>query len=538
MDILNQPTVSSNISSKQDVSLSQLLIGHNRQVVARIIETIALNQSSIETLLQRLPKDAALTPALQTALANLKQATNPEKLSPILAKLVSQHAGKMQPHWTLLDKPVKQGEQIIVRNTNNTLTYSLPQPVTKTPPRPSINISAQKNSIAPSAGSTSINTQPSNNQPKTAQKITSRHESHTQFQSALRSYLPKQDTNFRFVQSLLTTANKFSKPSLIERTAPFTHIKINTSKALSPEPRPTNEQLNAGKTLLVKTITTLQNWQNSLPPIANITPNNVSKSLLHSGVFMEQQLQIQLRMPAQSGDRVTPNTAPNSPAPQNYTALEDVKSVLLQLLATTQSATQIAQLSGKQLNPVIDALLKVFFSAIHSPETPAQQSKTILARLANIELGIAGALAKITTNQVASMQVQTNEANPSLLLITDLLFRWGNIPIPVNFQLFDLPQRKRDKEKQATRGWKILLKWEFPGYGHFASDIRLKDDKISSSLWVEDPDLRERCKEHIGKLRTRLESDGVVIDSLSCVDQDIESNTNNDNTDQLIDVRT
>ena len=464
-----------------DLNLAHVLIAQNRQIIARIVETIPLTRENLPSLIQALPPNAAIEKDLTALKAELEAKPNATINLPTLVKLVTLQTASRSPLWALIDKQFAAGDLLALANTNNQLTF-------------------KHVGTAETAGSQEIG----------ARTVFSVEPALTrQIESAMRQYLPVQDSGLTLLKNIDVSA--------LPRVADLLKLaETNGSQA---------ERLLSQ---FIQSIAT--KLQHAAPISPEIPTSQLAKQIANSGSFLETGLKNLIDKTQQPEHTLFPDKGLLN---------SDTKAILLGLLNASQLFQQQGNLAKPEMQQIFDTLFKVLFGIRPtSTQSDTQAKNDVLIQ--KFESLVMGSLAKISANQLQSLLPAQNEPSSQLLWNTDVFLRVNDYAVPFMFQcwLFNKKEKEgKQKESKRERHWKINIAWEFPNSGNFSAEVIYNAGKVSSKIWVEDLSLREKFKKNMHTLFERLKGEGIEIEKLSCTDEQILAKESVTKT-SLIDVRT
>ena len=230
----------------------------------------------------------------------------------------------------------------------------------------------------------------------------------------------------------------------------------------------------------------------------------------------------------------------------------DLKAVLLNLIATittlpntanTQTTQPILNLTG------FDKLLK----ALVTPGASTKEAITHQERaLDHIKTLANNVLNRISTNQLLSLSKSQSQNEPTTQTIVnlDIPIKVGDQCLPLHMQIEERrseqdndndnkhgSSEEKDDKKSLKSRWHVILEFSFLEQGDFYSDVTIYGDILKSTLWAENPDIRQELDMCLHKLEAQLVAQGIVVEELRTVKNKPIGSTNQIQH-HLVDIKT
>lgn len=300
-----------------------------------------------------------------------------------------------------------------------------------------------------------------------------------------------------------------------------------------------------------KALKTLADQLRSPAQLSN--PKLLQMVIKNSGVFFEHKLaQHAATTTAPTTPTATISTTNQSAANNvltNRLTTQDLKGALLHLLnRVTQdlskntlpeaSAASVAikshaaptspHFSVPQLSSAVPPTLPSLLAFLHQlPEraVPELSSKVLRTQLLMLlQQHTLSSLGKVQLQQAQSLnhqQGQTDTTQPTQ--------SWGfDIPVKHGHDVHTLEMRlqkdwveKDSDESQENAGkfrqWSVTLSFTLPDAGKFYAQLTVVNENVSAKLWAEETATLIEAKQKLDRLREQLESQGVTVKQLLCV---------------------
>ncbi|MET0107525.1 MAG: flagellar hook-length control protein FliK [Candidatus Thiodiazotropha sp.] len=143
-----------------------------------------------------------------------------------------------------------------------------------------------------------------------------------------------------------------------------------------------------------------------------------------------------------------------------------------------------------------------------TPPPAAQEANPTTRLLLDLFKHLDGAIARIQTNQLSSLPTE------------DTTRQVWQFELPIRqeggFDLFHF-RVSRDAVRKGTETefmWSLTLHMNLPSLGPMRVKLSLFGEKLSTTIWSEKPDTASLVNQHLGRLRTSLESTGLEVNKL------------------------
>jgi len=311
----------------------------------------------------------------------------------------------------------------------------------------------------------------------------------------------------------------------------------------------------------------------SINPAQTVTPTELKSAIKNSGTFFESQIKNNIKhitekfyakakMPANASlplknnnESIVLNTPRNSKtheiaALNEHLKHHDLKAVLLNLIATitTLQNTSNNQVTQPILNLTgFDKLLKTLLTPAGSAkETSANQQHVLddIKTLAN------NVLNRISTNQLLSLSKSQSDHTAQTVVNLDIPIKVGDQCLPLHMQIEERVNERgnnddnknnsngeKDDKKRLKSSWHVILEFSFLENGDFYSDVTIYGDVLKSTLWAENPNIRQELDMRLHKLEAQLVAQGIIVDELRTVKNKPVGSTNQIKH-HLVDIKT
>ncbi|MES9825642.1 MAG: flagellar hook-length control protein FliK [Candidatus Thiodiazotropha endolucinida] len=187
---------------------------------------------------------------------------------------------------------------------------------------------------------------------------------------------------------------------------------------------------------------------------------------------------------------------------------KDLKLNLLRLIGLIKP---LISNPGSQINQALtfqQPLLNPAQSPPVAPPPAAQETNPTTRLLLDLFKHLDGAIARIQTNQLSSLPTE------------DTTRQVWQFELPIRqeggFDLFHF-RISRDAVRKGTETefmWSLTLHMNLPSLGPMRVRLSLFGEKLSTTIWSEMPDTASLVNQHLGRLRTSLESTGLEVNKL------------------------
>lgn len=227
-------------------------------------------------------------------------------------------------------------------------------------------------------------------------------------------------------------------------------------------------------------------------PAQTATPDGLKQAVKNAGPFFEHQL-----------------ATAASPAEVAFVLDHDLKAGLLKLVGylktlLPQSATPATALP----TPTTPATTRSH-AAPHVAQLAAQLALDT-APLETLTKDTDAALARITTQQLLSLPEHSADAPQ---WIFDLPLRIGERVDVLHLHVF---REKHPRDAQNSPAWCVRLSFDLSTLGKVATLVTLYADRVSISIWAQQPATAQMFEQHLTTLQTELQDAGVNIGRLHC----------------------
>ncbi len=501
-----KPTSDPSSQAKQTSALSQKLEAHNLQA-QKLQSQSLLSQQSLASLLQHKTLYAAQVKILGKLLLTFTHSplTRNDRLN-----IAVRPDGQLQ----LTQKP----------NTGFTSSQadkaSISSPLTP-------NAKGQLANQALAPGLSSSKAPPSSlhntlrNNPQNAQQVS----------LALRQYLPTQKN----LADSLTNIQRLIEAPQIQRVA-------------------------ANSSALSKLLQQMTQLTRSLPGSDQLLKTPVLKSnIQNSGSFLEANLSklvkpATLKTTAASTIKniQTQLTRSNINAPSDERIEnKDLKAEVLQALKNAAEMSRGLPQNSQQKPGGFDKLIQSLFTLKTLPplglKNSAQQ-QTASNLLTNIQPLLFSILARISTLQLQRLvQFQQDPSMTTLGNIVEIPVRLGESIFPLTLNIHqreyeDLEEKnkakeEKDKQREKRKRWHVFMEFDLGELGMFASDVCIEDNRVKTTLWIEQSGLWRVTKSHLTDLEENLSKSGIEVETLTCLHGKAPNKTM-ELQQSLVDIRT
>ncbi|MBU3069960.1 flagellar hook-length control protein FliK [Aestuariicella sp. G3-2] len=274
------------------------------------------------------------------------------------------------------------------------------------------------------------------------------------------------------------------------------------------------------------------------PPFAK---TDLKAALLHSLKQITQYNQSQTiqsqNTPSPSGAATLQPTLPGSPQPAAVSSLAGSYGALNTNPNATATTAQGLIAFLQQLLPVQPQRAQGLV-----PSSPRNLDAGQLMQITQAQ--IQQALGKILCLQLQSLQRSHSGTESSRTSHAYL-----EIPISLGFTAQPLAliieeewvtdySEDNDSPKEKVRQWLVKLAFDLPEAGAFHAHVTVITDKVTVSLWAENPATYQSAQATLGTLRKQLEQEGCQVKNLEC----FQGKPANDNSTRLnyalVDVKT
>lgn len=293
----------------------------------------------------------------------------------------------------------------------------------------------------------------------------------------------------------------------------------------------------------------------SMPQLTN--PKLLPMVLKNSGVQFEQKLAANLSpAPESSAATKNPVSVPTSPINQRLIS-QDYKGALLHLL------NQLGQALGKAAPPMNEVpptppintpgtppsstatqLLNPLLSTDFALPTPLQFPTALqllqhLAARPNLDLSdkvlrtqlmlllhqhTLTSLAKVQLQQLHTLnhqQSQVDSPQPTQSWMFDIPVRYGQDVHPLEIRIdqeWVNDEKNEDNQRDKVKQWSVMLSFNLPRLGGLYAQLTILDDAVSAKLWAEQTSTLAQAQASLESLRQQLQSQGVEVKQLQCLD--------------------
>ena len=290
----------------------------------------------------------------------------------------------------------------------------------------------------------------------------------------------------------------------------------------------------------------------SMPQLTN--PKLLPMVLKNSGVQFEQKLAANLSpAPESSAATKNPVSTPN-PITQRLIS-QDYKGALLHLL------NQLGQALGKAAPPMNEvpstpitstpsatsSTTPLPFSPLQSTgfalPTPLQFPTALqllqhLAARPNLDLNdkvlrtqlmlllhqhTLTSLAKVQLQQLHTLnhqQSQVDSPQPTQSWLFDIPVRYGQDVHPLEIRIdqeWVNDEKNEENQRDKVKQWSVMLSFNLPRLGGLYAQLTILDDAVSAKLWAEQTSTLAQAQANLESLRQQLQSQGVEVKQLQCV---------------------
>lgn len=154
---------------------------------------------------------------------------------------------------------------------------------------------------------------------------------------------------------------------------------------------------------------------------------------------------------------------------------------------------------------------------------------------------VAGAIERITTNQVRNLIENAQQDGSILPLSVEIPIKDGRSTSVVNINIDQDKSGNNEDIEPHKRRWLVQLKFDFEETGRFEARTSIQDKKVGIIFAVEEADTERLIREHLDELRTSLRNRQVEIETLDCFRANLQTQSNQyqeQKQQRLIDVRT
>lgn len=268
---------------------------------------------------------------------------------------------------------------------------------------------------------------------------------------------------------------------------------------------------------------------NSQPPVAQ---TDLKAALLHTLKQITQFNQSQAVQSQHShsrSDTVTPQAPlPGSPQPPVSSPISGSYGLFSTTPTITAPSTQGVLALLQQLLPAQSQRTKGI-----TPSTSRSVEAGQLMQMTQAQ--IQQALGKILCLQLQSLQRSHSGTESSRTSHTQL-----EIPISLGFNAQPLSltiedewvtdySEDNDSPKEKVRQWQVKLAFDLPEAGAFHAHLTVITDKVTVSLWAENPSTYQSARATLSTLREQLEQEGCQVKNLEC----FQGKPVNDNSTRL-----
>lgn len=254
-------------------------------------------------------------------------------------------------------------------------------------------------------------------------------------------------------------------------------------------------------------------------------PEGLRQALADSGVLLEKKLLGALReanssdptRPANPEGRTTENTRAES---INRVINGDWKASLLKVLHQVQTElTRLGRapeaLRSTELN--LGALMEQL-SARPAPELADRSLRTQLLQMVHQLTLHSLARIQVQQSQALVQQFAPAEAAPAPQTLTlELPMRFGQEVQPLLLRIEPEPEKDEAGQRSGKiRQWQVQLSFELPDAGALHAQVTVRDQKVATRIWAEQPHTAETIRSRLTDLQQRLEKEGIEVTRLEC----------------------
>lgn len=279
------------------------------------------------------------------------------------------------------------------------------------------------------------------------------------------------------------------------------------------------------------------------PKVGQLTTQELAKSFLNNGIFLENRLQKSIGLHLNEQLNVIGAAKDN-----------DQKALLTKVLDAAQ--TQVAALTSPQANasivavtqgrnamdtPFVQLLAQLLNS--RSLQTSSQDAKLTQAKLAaQIKHLATNSLAKIQMNQLQSLLTRVESDGTQSFSQFDLPLRYHNELHQLQVQLFteDVHIEDDGKEKDegaTTKQWCILLALELEQIGSLSIELKFVNSTLKTRIWSANEDSIKAINQAKSRLVDLFEKESIKFDNIDIIHGVAHSQQTSINYN-LVDVKT
>ncbi len=298
----------------------------------------------------------------------------------------------------------------------------------------------------------------------------------------------------------------------LPRQAPLTSLLANitliaTRPAQLPLPLAIPPQLS----------TAIRQLFERLPDRKTVTTSSgLKQAVQDSGLFLERKLgdQIQHATPRQN---------------RTQSIQTDLKAHLLRILLTAATATseKSSATTDRTGTPPLPSLLPLTTASnttLPPPlrgttPKPQSQAEATLMQIHNLAQALQeirqqseGALARLQLHQIASLPaVEQGVTHWSF----ELPVRNGDQVDLFHLQI-ETEEESQHRDTKQNKKWSITIAFDIDKLGPIHARLRLYNDQISATLWVEQASTTHLVRQHLEQLQNQFDRAGLEVTALNC----------------------
>lgn len=358
--------------------------------------------------------------------------------------------------------------------------------------------------------------------------------------SALRHYMPTQ----------LNSKESFS---LIKKVVSVVQHQPSSSRSITT----------------LKILNAIQNLEKA-PLIIDktLTDSSVRSAISNSGVFLETKIKAAINKSLNQMDIKSPLLgtrlgAPTLHAKSHHSDIQkslnnelerirttDIKAIILHLIALIKTipTTQETQVKEHSIPlSALDALLKNLLANSKSKNLGKSDEnnlqKKVLESLTSMTQMIQS---RITVSQLKTLSRSLIEGQSNFSHTLEIPAKIADYTFPLHLHIeerkYTHQKDKKSKQEKSTTNtqssnWRVYLEFSFNKLGKFASQIDVSKNTLKSTLWAENPGIREKIEKELPQLASALTTSGIDIQELRCVTQAPTGNPNKIHHN-LVDIKT
>ncbi len=253
-------------------------------------------------------------------------------------------------------------------------------------------------------------------------------------------------------------------------------------------------------------------------------PDGLRQALSEGGVFLEKKLLTALRtaIASEAGRATGAEGRVDSARAESISRVltNDWKGALLKVLH--QVRTELGRLGqapdaqrSTELN--LGALVEQL-SARPAPELADRSLRTQLLQMVHQLTLHSLARVQVQQNQALTQQFAPAEAAPAPQTLTlEVPMRLGQEIQPLLLRIEPEPDKdEAGKRSGKIRQWQVQLSFELPEAGALHAQVTVRDQKVATRIWAEQPGTAETIRSRLADLQQRLEKEGIEVTQLEC----------------------